>query len=202
MKTRIDIALTKEEFEHLLFNHFSSRGTSYPTKDTLVSFYRWGAGNVDIVIESESVHESRSSSSTGSFVTGSGSITGAERAEVDAVVGNAFGFGPLAGDPPPKLWSPAPPVFVKEVLPRTKNDYFPTWEQKPYDSATDTDGKACKCGVYLVHQGRGWVDEYEQLHQLDECEGHETAPVDATAVLSASSTGEHGTVEGDDGIPF
>lgn len=191
MKTRIDVELTKEEFEQLLFDHFALQ---YTNKHTLLHFYRWQEGRVDISIESESVHEPPCVSPAT-----------AERAEVDAVVGNAFGFGSPAGDPPPpKLWVPDPPfihtteVNKEEPAPPRPDciGYYPQLS----DASMLGEGTMCKCQKFWVYDAHGWIDADGQLHEKGQCES--PPAVDATAVLSASSTGEHGTVEADDNIPF
>lgn len=193
MKTRIDIELTKEEFEQLLFDHFALQ---YTNKHTLLHFYRWQEGRVDISIESESVHKPPCVSPAT-----------AERAEVDAVVGNAFGFGAPAGDPPPpKLWVPDPPFIHttevnKEEPPTLPGpDWSGFYPQLPNDTSMLGEGVVCHCQKYWVYAAHGWLDGIGQLHEKAQCESLLAA--DATAVLSASSTGEHGTVEADDDIPF
>lgn len=194
MKTRIDIKLTKKEFEDLLFDHFALRCGN---KHTLLNFYRWTDGHADISIESEPPP----------YPVPVPVISAAERADVNAAVANALATD-AGGEAPPTLWTPDPPFIhtteVNEEEPPPARDYISGYyPHLPEDSPAilGEGGMLCKCKNYWVYAAYGWLDAYGQLHEKAQCESFPAA-ADATAALSASSTGEHGTVEADDDIPF
>ena len=98
--------------------------------------------------------------------------------------------------------APAPAPVSMPAPERETVNWFPP----PSDPAAGPDDAAdgfhyCRCISFQVTKKHGWVDNDNLLHTVSECE---SPPADAPAALSASSTGEHGTVERelDDDIPF
>jgi len=108
---------------------------------------------------------------------------------------------PAGEMPRPRLWTPDPPPFIHSVAPTPEEagppeGYIGWWPEK-VDHAGEFSGP-CSCGTYGVYSSQGWADD-NGLHTREKCP---PKPISDAAALSASSTGEHGTIDGDDDIPF
>jgi len=110
----------------------------------------------------------------------------------------------LAGETPrPRLWTPDPPPFIHsvepaaEVPPRKPGDFYPPFNFEKESNFGET--VSCKCRKFKVTEVHGWVDSDMTLHTIAECE---PAPINDAAALSASTTGEHGTIDSDDDTVF
>lgn len=113
--------------------------------------------------------------------------------------------GQTVEEPPPsqRLWTADPPPLVQTVQPEPPANHDGWWPEPENDvDVCGTD--PCFCRDFYVSKERDWVYR-EVWHRLDACVSIGPAPVSDAAALSASSTGEHGTVESDkfdDDIPF
>ena len=115
---------------------------------------------------------------------------------------------PAGEMPRPRLWTPDPPPFIHSVEPavqeqappRTNGEFYPPVDySKPFGTT-----QSCYCKRFSITENYGYVHN-DKLHTLNDCEGLQPLDepaISSAAALSASSTGEHGTVDGDDDIPF
>lgn len=88
---------------------------------------------------------------------------------------------------------------------RVRGAYYPKPEEG-IDWAKAGPSQLCSCNRYWTYEKLGWVDPEGRLHRKDVCEPPvdepELQPISDAAALSASRTGEHGTIDADDDIPF